>query len=74
MTRKEISAEERNRYKDLVLQIRRFLKFAPKGTSEEVLAREARMFHSRLAVFEDFDGSGVRKLQRELERLFREEK
>jgi hypothetical protein len=74
MTRKEMSAEERMRYRDLVLQIRRFLKFAPNGTSEEVLAREARMFHGRIAVFEDFDGSGVRKLQRDLERLFREEK
>jgi hypothetical protein len=58
------------RFRDLVLQVRRFLKFAPKGTSSVVLAKEARIFHGRLALLKDIEPSEVRKLQRDLEKIF----
>ncbi len=58
---------ERMRFRDLALQIKRFIKFARKGTSKEVLRREAREFHNRLSAFEKIDSSTVHKLQNHLE-------
>ena len=63
----EHSLEEQMRFRDLVLQVERFLKYAPKGTSPETLRHEAKGFSNRLLEFQKgFDQSKVRKLQARL--------
>lgn len=62
--------EERMRFRDLVLQIERFLKYAPRGTDSDVLRREAAEFHRRLGAFEGIaEASTVERLQRKLTKL-----
>ena len=66
----ERAIEEQMRFRDLVLQIERFLKYASKGTAPEVLSKEARTFSERLNVFYDgFDQSKIRKLQKKLQKI-----
>lgn len=61
---------EQMRFRDLVLQVERFLKYAPKGTSPETLRREAKEFSQRLSKFEDgYDQSKVQKLQARLRKI-----
>ena len=56
----------------MVLQVERFLKYAPKGTNPDVLSREAREFNRRLDEFGNrFDNSKVGKLQTRLKELDR---
>lgn len=58
------------RFRDLVLQVERFLKYAPKGTDSEVLRREAREFDRRLGEFGgEIDRSKIRRLQEKLRKL-----
>ncbi len=58
------------RYRDFVLQVKRFLKYAPRGTNPEILRREALEFDRRLATFENsFDGSTIRKLREQLRKI-----
>ena len=72
MSKNPIETEERMRFRDLVLQVERFLKYAPKGTNPDVLSREAREFNRRVGEFEiRFDNSKVGKLQRRLKELDR---
>ncbi len=64
-------AQERMRYRDLVLQVKRFLKFAPKGTSNEVLILEAKEFDRRLnAIGPRFDIGETRKLSSKLRSIY----
>ena len=66
-----VDTEERMRFRDLILQVERFLKYAPQGTDTEVLSREAREFNRRLDEFgRQFDNSKVGKLQRRLRELY----
>jgi hypothetical protein len=65
------SMAEKFRERDLVLQVKRFLKFAPKGTSKDVLTQEAHEFDSRLAMFENGSvNPDLGKLRRQLERIY----
>ena len=54
------SVQERLRYRDLVLQAERFLRYAPKGTAKSVLAKEAKAFDQRLSAFPPELGGGKR--------------
>ena len=66
----EHALEEKMRFRDLVLQVERFLKYAPKGTAPETLKREAKEFSERLAEFRHgFDLSKVTKLQARLRKI-----
>ena len=66
----ERSIEEHMRFRDLVLQIERFLKYAQKGTSPKTFSKEARVFSDRLNVFQDgFDQSKIRKLNDKLRKI-----
>jgi hypothetical protein len=70
MTDDTFDKEGKMRFRDLVLQIERFLKYAPKGTDLEILRREAREFDRRLVPFgERFGHSKVRKLQNRLRKI-----
>ena len=63
-------AEERMRFRDLVLQVERFLKYAPRGTDSGVLRKEAVEFHRRLGTFDGVaEAATVKKLQQKLENL-----
>jgi len=63
-------AEDRMRFRDLVLQVERFLKYATKGTNPEVLKREASEFERRFDGFgAEFDQSKIHKLRRKLQRI-----
>ena len=63
--------EERVRFRDLILQVERFLKYASKGTAPELLAREAQEFDRRLDEFgQRFGYSRVNKLRRKLQNLY----
>jgi hypothetical protein len=65
------SIAEKFRERDLILQVKRFLKFAPKGTSREVLVREAEEFERRLAAFENGSTNPeLDKLRRLLRRIY----
>lgn len=65
------NVEEKMRFRDLTVQIERFLKYAPKGTDLEVLRREAREFDRRLGLFaEGLDPSKVLKLREKLGKLY----
>jgi hypothetical protein len=66
----EHALSEQMRFRDLVLQVERFLKYASKGTSPEVLRKQARDFAERLSVFKDgFDQSKIRRLSEKLDRI-----
>jgi len=59
------------RYKDLLLQVQRFLKFGTKGTAEEVAARQAKEFDLRLSAFEQtYETRKVSQLRRRLKPLY----
>jgi hypothetical protein len=59
------------RYKDLLLQVQRFLKFGTKGTANEVAARQAKEFDLRLSVFEQtYETRKVSRLRRKLKPLY----
>jgi len=63
--------EDRMRFRDLLLQVERFLKYAPSGTAPEVLSTEAREFERRLDAFgEGFSPSKVHKAQERLRKLY----
>ena len=60
-----VDSEEKMRFRDFMLQVERFLKYAPKGTNPEVLSREAEEYSRRLDGFGTrFDSPRVRKLQK----------
>lgn len=61
--------EDQARFRDLVQQVNRFLKYAPKGTAAVVLRREAMIFEDRLKHFENQDRSKISKLQAKLRQL-----
>jgi len=66
----EHSLEEQMRFRDLVLQVERFLKYAPKGTLPETLRHEAEEFSNRLLEFQKgFDLAKIRKLQARLSKI-----
>ena len=72
MSKNPIETEERMRFRDLVLQVERFLRYAPKGTNPAVLSREAREFNRRLDGFgHRFGNSKVGKLQRRRKELYK---
>jgi len=65
--------EEDARFRDLVQQVTRFLKYAPKGTAPGVLRREARIFEGRLANFEKVHNrTKISELQGKLQRITEE--
>ena len=67
----QISHQELMRYKDLLLQVQRFLKFGTKGTAEEVAARQAKEFDLRLSAFEQtYETRKVSQLRRRLKPLY----
>ncbi|MGI0090522.1 MAG: hypothetical protein ACREBS_02325 [Nitrososphaerales archaeon] len=67
----EHALSEQMRFRDLVLQIERFLKYASRGTSPDVLRKEASAFSDRLNVFHDgFDQSKKLKLQAKLGQIY----
>jgi len=62
--------EEKMRYRDLVLQVKRFVKFAPRGTEKAILVQEAEKFSQRLDAFmEAFDRGEILRLKRELKEI-----
>ena len=69
---KEHRLEEQMRYRDFVLQVKRFLKYAQKGTNQKVLAREAMEFDRRLSSFgKTFDQSSIDKLRKQLQKIYK---
>ena len=67
----EHALEEKMRFRDLVLQAERFLKYAPRGTSPETLRHEAKEFSERLSRFQvGYDQSKVRKLEAKLKKIY----
>lgn len=65
------SISERMRYRDLELQVKRFVKFAPRGTDKATLVREAEAFSRRLdAIPALYRGRQVQKLKRELKGIW----
>ena len=69
---KERVLEEQMRYRDFVLQVKRFLKYAPKGTNQKVLALEAKEFDHRLSTFaESFDQASINKLRKQLQKIYK---
>jgi hypothetical protein len=65
------SVAEKFRERDLILQIRRFVKFAPRGTSRNVLMKEAQEFDRRLGLFENGSiNPEIGKLRRQLEKIY----
>ncbi len=67
----ERALSEQMRFRDLVLQIERFLKYASKGTSAELLRKEAHQFSERLLVFKDgFDEAKIRRLSDRLRKIY----
>jgi hypothetical protein len=67
----ERAIEEQMRFRDLVLQVERFLKYGTKGTAPDVVRREARSFSERLNVFQDgFDQSKIKKLKAKLAKMY----
>ena len=70
MKKETLEIREQMRYRDLTLQVERFLKFATKGTDPVVLAREALEFDRRLAkIGNGSNNRNVRKLRNKLERI-----
>ena len=71
MTNKpQISQIELMRYKDLLLQVQRFLKFGTRGTANEVVKRQAKEFDLRLSTFEQiYETRKVSQLRRNLKPL-----
>jgi hypothetical protein len=62
---------EQMRFRDLVLQVERFLKYGSKGTAPDVVRKEARSFSERLNVFQDgFDQSKIKKLKEKLSKMY----
>lgn len=62
--------QETMRYRDLVLQVERFLKYATKGTSPDMVKRQAREFDDRLSAFDPaYEPRKVRRLRRRLQIL-----
>ncbi len=71
LARRELRTAEKMRFRDLVNQVERFLKYATKGTDPEVLRREAHEFDQRLAGFkDDLDHRAIRKLHRRLREIY----
>jgi hypothetical protein len=65
------SIAEKFRERDLILQVKRFLKFAPKGTSKEVLVKDAQEFEQRLRSFENGSvNPELGKLRRQLQQIY----
>ncbi len=59
------------RYKDLLLQVQRFLKFGTTGTAREVVERQAKDFDLRLSTFEQiYETRKVSQLRRKLKPLY----
>ena len=59
------------RYKDLLLQVQRFLKFGTKGTAKEVIASQAKEFDLRLSVIEPtYETRKVSQLRKKLKQLY----
>ena len=70
MTNASVDADEKMRFRDFILQVERFLKYAPRGTDPKVLSREAEEYYRRLDGFGTrFNSSKVRKLQKMLREL-----
>ena len=67
----QISQLELMRYKDLLLQVQRFLKFGTRGTAREVVERQAKEFDLRLSTFEQiYETRKVSQLRRKLKPLY----
>jgi hypothetical protein len=59
------------RYKDLLLQVQRFLKFGTRGTAADLVEKQAKEFDLRLSTFEDiYETRKVNRLRRRLKPLF----
>jgi hypothetical protein len=66
-----ISQQEQIRYKDLLLQVQRFLKFGTKGTAREVVDRQAKEFDLRLSAFvQSYETRKVSRLRQKLKPLY----
>ena len=64
--------EERVPFRDLILKVERFLKYASKGTAPELVAREAQEFDRRLDEFgQHFGYSRVDKLRDKLQKFYK---
>lgn len=67
----QIPRQELMRYKDLLHQVHRFLKFGTKGTAREVVERQAQQFDLRLSTFEHiYETRKVGQLRRKLKPLY----
>lgn len=67
---KEHAIQEQMRYRDLVMQVKRFIKYAPKGTDHKVLVREVMEFDRRLTEFrKSFGSSETEKLRKQLKKI-----
>ena len=70
MTNTSVDADEKMRFRDFILQVERFLKYAPQGTNPKVLSQEAEGYYRRIDGFGTrFNSSKVRKLQKMLREL-----
>ena len=70
MTNASVDADEKTRFRDFILQVEGFLKYAPQGTDPKVLSRDAEGYYRRLDGFGTrLNSSKVRKLQKMLREL-----
>ena len=70
-----LSKQELMRYKDILLQVQRFLKFGTKGTAREAVQRQARDFDLRLSAFiQTYEPRKVSQVRRELKSLYENER
>lgn len=60
---------EQMRQRDVIVQVERFLKYAPRGTAPATVAAEARLWAERLRGFDASNESRVRKLLTALKTL-----
>ena len=59
------------RYRDIILQVERFLKFGTRGTAREVIERQAKEFDARLSAFpETYEARKVSKLRKKLKTFY----
>ena len=67
----QVPQQELMRYKDLLLQVQRFLKFGTKGTARVVVERQAKEFDLRLSHFaQTYETRKVSQLRRKLKQIY----
>lgn len=65
----DLKLAEEMRQRDVLVQVERFLKYAPKGTAPDALRAEAALWAERLAGFEGANAGKASALRQKLAKL-----